>query len=315
MTSLNFFKKRNLFVHIVFVKTIIETMIVSTKKNQKKNDEKNQKNIYEWRQWFKRKHYSERLKLEKLSTCNFCFQFRIEIKIEIEKRLIKSSIFDDDSETSLTKTEKQNQIIITTASLIAFENLSKIFLNDFNFSFNCESKNVLQIAFNVVFHKKHILKNKNHKKYNLKSISSNESKNFKFKNYTNFFCKTHLQSEIELKTCYDTNSKSFLISMKTIRNHYSIIKMHKMKNDQQIRCRRIDGQKKSNMWIEFSIRNRMIDKNFVIIKKKFYIISNLSCFLIMKIDFIKIYDIVSKWNKKNKFCCDSKKTSNSNHRN
>ena len=118
--------------------------------------------------------------------------------------------------------------------------MSEIFLNEFDFNFNCKLKNVLQIAFNVIFHKKHILKNKNHKKYNLKSISSNKSKNFKFKNYTNFFCKIHFQNKTELKKYYDIDLKLFLISIKTIRNHYFVFKMHKMKNDQQIQYKRID---------------------------------------------------------------------------
>ena len=109
------------------------------------------------------------------------------------------------------------------------------------------SQVTFQITFNSVFSKKHDLKNKNHKKYILKSILSNESKDFKFKDYTSLFCRIHFQNEIELKTCYDTDLRSFLILMKTIRNHYSTIKMHKMKNGQRIQCREIDDQKKSNM--------------------------------------------------------------------
>ena len=103
---------------------------------------------------------------------------------------------------------------------------------------------------------------------------------------------------MKLKMCYDTKSKSSLMFMKTVRNHYSTIKMHKMKNEQRIRCRDIEGQKKFDMWIELSIRNKIINENFVIIKKKFHVISNLSCFLIMKTDLMKAYDIISKWNKK-----------------
>ena len=104
--------------------------------------------------------------------------------------------------------------------------------------------------------------------------------------------------------------------MKTIQNHYFTTKMHKMKNDQRIRYKGINDQKKLNMWIEFSIRNRIVDENFVIMKKKFHVISNLSCFLIMKIDFMKIYDIISKWNKKkDEFNYDSKQTLNNSYRN
>ena len=71
-----------------------------------------------------------------------------------------------------------------------------------------------------------------------------ESHELKFRNYTSLFCKTHLSDEIELKTCYDTKSEFSLIAMKTIRKHYVILKMFKMKNDQRIRCQKIEKQKK-----------------------------------------------------------------------
>ena len=203
--------------------------------------------------------------------------------------------FDDDSEIFWFKVENQNQII-TTTFLINFEDLAKIFLNESKFSFNCKLKNILQITFNFVFNKKH----KNRKKHNLKSISSNKSKNFKLKNYTNFFCRTHLQKKMKLKICYDTKSKSSLISIKTVRDHYFTIKMHKIKNDQQIQCKKVDDQKKFDMYIEFSVRNKIINENFIIMKSEFHVISNLLCFLIMKTDFMKIYDIISKWDKKKK---------------
>ena len=119
----------------------------------------------------------------------------------------------------------------------------KFFLNESEPNFNCELKNIFQITFNIIFNKKH----KNRKKYNLKLILLDKSKSFKFKNYTNFFCRTHFQRKMKLKICYNTKSKSSLISMKTVQNHYFTIKMHKIKNDQRIRCKKIDDQKNFNM--------------------------------------------------------------------
>ena len=58
---IKFLKKKNHFARVVFVKTIIEIMIVSIKKNQKENNKRNQKNFDEWRRWFERKNHTKRL--------------------------------------------------------------------------------------------------------------------------------------------------------------------------------------------------------------------------------------------------------------
>ena len=70
-----------------------------------------------------------------------------------------------------------------------------------------------------------------------------------------------------------------------------------MNNDRRIRCQNIKNRQKSNLCIKISIRNKIMKGDFVIMKKKFHVMFELSCFVIIKMDFMKSFDITFKWNK------------------
>ena len=77
-------------------------------------------------------------------------------------------------------------------------------------------------------------------------------------------------------------------------------------------------EKKSELWTEILICNMTIKGNFIIMKKKFHIIFNLLCFVILNTNFMKFFDIVFIWRKKKTRRDDHSKKSlsrNSNHKN
>ena len=66
-------------------------------------------------------------------------------------------------------------------------------------------------------------------KYVLKSKKSTESKGLKFKQYVNLYCKIHFFDGTEIESCYDIESRLFLIFSKTIRIYYFSIEIFEMK--------------------------------------------------------------------------------------
>ena len=137
------------------------------------------------------------------------------------------------------------------------------------------------------------------KKYILKSKLSNESKKLKFTKYINLYCKTHFLDDTQLNLCYDIDSKSFFIFLAAVQTHYNDVKISKMTNEKKIRCQNIKKRQKSNLWINISIKNKTTKKDFVIMNEEFYIMKNLSCFLIIDIDFMKSFNITFIWNQRN----------------
>ena len=138
------------------------------------------------------------------------------------------------------------------------------------------------------------------KKYILKSKLSNESKKLKFTKYISLYCKTYFSDDIQLNFDYDINSKSFFIFLTIVQTHYNDVKILKMTNERKIRCQNIKKKQKSNLWIKISIKNKTTKKNFVIMNEEFHIMKNLSCFLIIDIDFMKSFNITFIWNQRNK---------------
>ena len=124
----------------------------------------------------------------------------------------------------------------------------------------------------------------------------------KFKKYINLYCKIHFLNETELNSYYDIKFDFFLISSKIVRIYYSLTEIFEMKNKQKIRCEEIESKKKSKLWTKIFIRNMIIEKNFVTMKKKFHIMSELLCSIILNTNFMKFFDIIFKWKKKEK--CD-----------
>ena len=79
-----------------------------------------------------------------------------------------------------------------------------------------------------------------------------------------------------------------------VRKHFSKMKIFKMNNERQIRCQKINERQKSDLCVKISIRNQIMKNNFVSMKKEFHIMIELSCLLIMKIDFMKFFDVAPK---------------------
>lgn len=117
-------------------------------------------------------------------------------------------------------------------------------------------------------------------------------KNLKFKKFINLLCFIHLINETKLKSCYNTDFESFLISSKTVNTHYFVAEIFEMKLSKNRR------KKKFDLWIKISVRNVTIKKNFVIMKKDFHIMPKLFCFVILKTNFMKLFDITFMWGKK-----------------
>ena len=73
-------------------------------------------------------------------------------------------------------------------------------------------KNIfLNITLNISFIKNTFLHSKLTTKHFLNSKDFNQSKNLKYKSYTNILTKIHLNNETELDFYYDIKSKIFLI--------------------------------------------------------------------------------------------------------
>ena len=116
-----------------------------------------------------------------------------------------------------------------------------------NFENENENKNDLRIVFltncnALVKNSKSIII-----EHVLKSKSFIEFKKLKFRKYINFSCKIHFSDETELETCYDNDSKFSLISAEVFREYYFSTKIFRMKNDQKIRCEKIEGRKKFDL--------------------------------------------------------------------
>ena len=136
------------------------------------------------------------------------------------------------------------------------------------------------------------------KKYILKSKSSTKFKKLKFAKFINLYCKTHFLDGIEFDICYDTDFGSFFISLKTVQIHFSDVKTSKMTNEKKIRCQNIKEKQESDLWINISFKNKITEKDFVIINEKFHIMKNLSCFIIIDTDFMKFFNIKFIWSQR-----------------
>ena len=192
------------------------------------------------------------------------------LRLRLEKRVLNSPSFDDESVISLVNFE-------SAASLSLTKN-------------NPESITFLSLTISLKEAiREYVLKSE--------SLSQFQPRGLKFKKYTNLYCKIHLLDGTELDSCYDTESDFFLISSKTLRIYYPSAETFKMKDGQKIRCEEIEEKKEFELWTKIPIRNRTIEGNFVIMKKKFHIMTDLLCFIILSTDFMKSFDITPKWGK------------------
>ena len=137
------------------------------------------------------------------------------------------------------------------------------------------------------------------KKYILESELSSESKKLKFTKYISLYCKTHFSNDTQLNFCYDIDSESSFISLTAVQTHFNDVKISKMTNEKKIRCQNIKKRQKSNLWINISIKNKTTKKDFVTMNEEFHIMKNLSCPLIIDIDFMKSFNITFIWNQRN----------------
>jgi hypothetical protein len=109
---------------------------------------------------------------------------------------------------------------------------------------------------------------------------------------------THLLDDTKIELCYDTSSDSSLVFIDIVIFYYSNLSIYQMRGDQKIRCQDLEIERlKSDICIELSIRILIIEDQYVILKKEFHIMSQLSCKIIIEIDIIKSFDIVSVWEK------------------
>ena len=152
----------------------------------------------------------------------------------------------------------------------------------------------LNITSNTSFIKNTFLHSVSATKHFLNSKNFYQSKNLKYKIYTNILTKTHLNNETKLNFCYNIESEFFLIRTDIVQNHYSNAEIFQMNNKQKIRCQNINDTQKSNQCIIFFIKNLTTDDVYVNMKKEFYIINKFFCFLMTEINFMKSYYIFFK---------------------
>ena len=193
------------------------------------------------------------------------------------------------------------------------------FDNDFMMCFDNFENDILQhtsikniflnITLNTLFIKNTSLDSASMIKHFLKSKNFYQSKNLKYKIYTNILTKIYLNNETKLDFCYDTESKFFLIWTNIVRDHYAKAEVFQMNNEQKIRCQSINDIQKSNLCAIFFIKNLTTDDVYIHVKKKFYIMNELFCSLMTKTNFMKFYYISFKWKRKkeNNSICIQKK--------
>ena len=133
--------------------------------------------------------------------------------------------------------------------------------------------------------------------YILKSESSTEIREFKFRKFTNLSCLIHLTNESEIQFCYDTDSTSSLVFEETIKTYYSNIFIYHMKNGIRIRCQEIEDHQENNLYINLLIRIMTLFVNYVIVTNEFHVMRILSFSLVMNTNLMKVYDIFFKWKK------------------
>jgi hypothetical protein len=138
--------------------------------------------------------------------------------------------------------------------------------------------------------------------YILKSTFDVKQQELNFKNFINLFCQTYLFNENSMKFCFDTDFVSFLISFFAKKQFYLTSSIFYIKNNQRMICRRIIAKKmKSDLYTEIFIRMKIFNDFFVTFTKKFHILNDVSCSIVVKTDFMKSFNIKSNWKSKNLF--------------
>ena len=134
-------------------------------------------------------------------------------------------------------------------------------------------------------------------KYFLKSKSCVKSKNFKFCKYTHLFCKFHLKNEFKIDLCFNIDFTFFLTSKNIINKHYSKKSIFIMIHEQRIRCEDVDNCPEFNWYINLLIRVLTSSDDYVIMINEFHIMKDLFCDLVIETNFMKYFDIFSRWRK------------------
>jgi hypothetical protein len=131
------------------------------------------------------------------------------------------------------------------------------------------------------------------KKTLLSNLTTTIIKDLRFKNYINMLKNTHLLNDTKIELCYDTSSDSSLVFIDIVIFYYSNLSIYQIRDDQKIRCQDVETKRlKSDICIELSIRILIIEDQYVILKREFHIMSQLSCNIIIEIDIMKSFDIV-----------------------
>ncbi len=131
-------------------------------------------------------------------------------------------------------------------------------------------------------------------KYILKSTFDIKQQEFNFKNFINVFCQTYLFNENSMKFCFDIEFASFLIFFFTKKQFYSTSSIFHMKNNQKMTCQEITSRKiKFNLYTKILICMKTFNDFFAIFSKKFHILNDVSCSIVVKTNLMKSYSINS----------------------